>query len=1105
MADTEPPHDIIQLDPMIKELLLRKTGHPLGVGVSEEAAAEEIPVVARLRDSAVPVPGLRIVARFDSVVTGRVRLGRVIAVRSDPNMASLKVSRGYRPTLAWSVPEIHASRSDLDAPGVPGVTGRGTVSGFLDWGVDFAHSNMIDGRGTRLLYLWDQRGGPSSRSPAPYGYGREFSREEINAALQERDPYAALGYDPADADAGKGSHGAHVVDIAAGNGSAPGSSPGVAPEAELIFVHLSSDDTLPEDTLGDSVRLLEGVRYVFERAGSRPVVLNMSLGRTGGPHDASLLVVRGLDTAVVEELGRAVVMSAGNYYLADIHTHGRVPQNGVVDLRWVVVPRHAEYAEMEVWYGGRDRFDAELIDPSGRIVARVPLGHDQVVRERDRVLASVYHRRSDPNNGLNLINVFLTPDAPVGTWTTRLHGEAIEDGTYHAWIERDDPLSQSRFVSATVDTTLGSICSGFNTIAVGAYNARAPGRPLVPFSSQGPSRDARPKPDISAPGGGIRAARSSRRMWGFREMNGTTVKSGTSMAAPHVAGTVALMFEAAGNRPLSVHVTREILLATARPAPPTTPSDRLRYGAGRVDAAAAVREVLRRQSAVVQRAPVRSEEELPLGAGTGSAAPVEPSPRESPAAVLVAAGIGETDGGRGIAPAPPLEVVESPAAEVPQRSAPRTDGSDQTTPRFRCPPTPPDMPPATQFPRADEDPVAAARGALELVGLHGRELAAFERRGGFRWLVPLAALWGTAALAELLARLRYAPKQLLDPPSTLSDAVLRRMQTQRGPELVAPRVLLAIPGHFRQLARTVGGARDAHALESSGWVIAAAFRDALALSTRLAWWLPARPGFAGSFPKRLPVLEPKTTSLIAAFGLTDPSVDAAAYEARFASWERGPAGAQWRREVGLERDATGLGRPFYPWAPAPAAVDVVEVRTLVGEVWRLRLAEVDGVHPPLSDTSTAELTRCVGGGTEAALFTQVRLGGLQLVFDFPVLEGVRPFRSLRVLGALRHVFEAVFQGVADFGWNDLLFQCAGAACLRGVKLPVDPARPDRHGRAARVLSNHGYGIAVDVNTFENVQRTTGTMDPRIVALFESFGFSWGRCFPFPDPMHFEYG
>jgi subtilisin family serine protease len=584
-----------QFDPVLKQLLIQKTGDPVGQASSGPAAAEEVAVVARLVDPAVAVEALHVVSRFGHVVTGRVPLDRIVAVRRHRNVASLKASRKYAADLTVSLTEIGASAERLREREAATVTGRGVVVGIVDWGCDFAHANFRDNqRRTRLLSLWDQRGAPNSASPEPFGYGREFGQDRINDALAQADAYEALEYDPADADpGGTGSHGTHVMDIAAGNGSVSGSAPGVAPQADLIFVHLKGEDTLPEDTLGDSARVLEAVRYVFDRAGERPVVVNLSLGRTGGPHDPTPLVVQGLDALLEERPGRAIVMSAGNYFEADLHSSGCLATGKHVDLRWRVTPRNDETAEMEVWYFGSDTFSVELLDPTGRSLGRARLGQDRVIRDADRILATMYHRRRDPNNGDNQINIFLWADAMIGTWVTRLHGDEVSNGHYHAWIERDDPELQSRFTPecATPTTTTGSICNGLRTIAVGAYDAREVSHPLVPVSSSGPTRDGRPKPDISAPGAGVRAARSSHPGRGERVMNGLTVKSGTSMAAPHVTGTIALLFEAAGERRLSAEETREILIRTARGLPPESNFDRMRYGAGRIDAAAAVRVV----------------------------------------------------------------------------------------------------------------------------------------------------------------------------------------------------------------------------------------------------------------------------------------------------------------------------------------------------------------------------------------------------------------------------------------------------------------------------------------------------------------------------------
>jgi hypothetical protein len=55
----------------------------------------------------------------------------------------------------------------------------------------------------------------------------------------------------------------------------------------------------------------------------------------------------------------------------------------------------------------------------------------------------------------------------------------------------------------------------------------------------------------------------------------------------------------------------------------------------------------------------------------------------------------------------------------------------------------------------------------------------------------------------------------------------------------------------------------------------------------------------------------------------------------------------------------------------------------------------------------------------------------------------------------------------------------------------------------RSISLHTWGIAVDFNVATNLVGTKGDMDPRIVAIFEKWGFRWGGYWSVPDPMHFE--
>ncbi|MBI2998137.1 MAG: M15 family metallopeptidase [Deltaproteobacteria bacterium] len=64
----------------------------------------------------------------------------------------------------------------------------------------------------------------------------------------------------------------------------------------------------------------------------------------------------------------------------------------------------------------------------------------------------------------------------------------------------------------------------------------------------------------------------------------------------------------------------------------------------------------------------------------------------------------------------------------------------------------------------------------------------------------------------------------------------------------------------------------------------------------------------------------------------------------------------------------------------------------------------------------------------------------------------------------------------------------------------------RSKRSSGKLSVHSWAIAVDLNPETNPMGSAGDMDPGVVEIFKSFGFTWGGDWSgkSKDPMHFQF-
>jgi hypothetical protein len=84
----------------------------------------------------------------------------------------------------------------------------------------------------------------------------------------------------------------------------------------------------------------------------------------------------------------------------------------------------------------------------------------------------------------------------------------------------------------------------------------------------------------------------------------------------------------------------------------------------------------------------------------------------------------------------------------------------------------------------------------------------------------------------------------------------------------------------------------------------------------------------------------------------------------------------------------------------------------------------------------------------------------------------------------------------------------GAVIDQGL---ADQIHPDQYAgcyyprfiAGTSTLSNHAFGLALDINAVENQRGTVGQIDRGVVAIFEKWGFTWGGDWHYTDPMHFE--
>lgn len=543
--------------------------------------------------------GVEIRTRIKNIVTAMVYVDRIEEIAKDGRVIYIELSRLMEPVLDKSVPSTSADLIRIyHEYGIAsiGYTGKGVVVGVVDTGIDWTHPDFKDpvtGK-TRIIRIWDQTVNTPGRYPSntdpdlpALNYGTEWTNDDIDSGICTE----------VDANG----HGTHVAGIAAGNGRGGdvGKYTGMAPESDIVMVKTTFYNTA----------IVDGVMYIFEKARDRGqnAVANLSLGmgffwavHYADGFDGTDLFSQSLDGLVSN--GKLIVKSAGNDGLfrnttppwPDIpgayHGEGNLTSTNTHQLR---IPVAQEWwVRNLVWYEQTDTLSIRVIGPSSPPKPWMPPNENFGPRVTGQTgwifgwTADVHFSlpaTPNPNNldrygrvsiwwssysywyyyyyyiaGGNDWRIEITAGSGGGSqdydyWTNGYLA-------YYGWA--DPTLVIQNYLHRK---SLPSASSAKKLIVVGAYTTKnrwrsvdgnyyqyfllPPLEHIAEFSSPGPTRDLRMKPEITAPGFGVASSLSKdysvSQPW-IVEDGKHVIMQGTSMSAPHVTGAVALMLQKFG-------------------------------------------------------------------------------------------------------------------------------------------------------------------------------------------------------------------------------------------------------------------------------------------------------------------------------------------------------------------------------------------------------------------------------------------------------------------------------------------------------------------------------------------------------------------------------
>lgn len=506
--------------------------------------------------------------QFTTVVNGfsaTVNVEDIDAIQQTTGVKEVHKVNEYKrpiatPDMEYSKELVQAQQAWRDY----GYKGEGTVIGIIDTGIDPSHRDMVLDEGVEPaltesdLLLAKKEGninGSFFTEKVPYGY----NYFDQNQQILDIGPAASM-------------HGMHVAGTAAANGDEDaGGIKGIAPNAQLLALKVFSNDPEFPSTYGDIY-----IKAIDDAILLGADVINMSLGSTAGFVSEESPEQQALNRAT--ENGVFMSVSAGNSAHFGNGFSNPIPSNpdiGVVGSP-SVGSAAVSIASIENTFNDYKALQVE-INGEAKLFPYLNAGNIKPSDLTDKTFQIAYAGLGTAEETSNVDlqgKIALIKRGSISFVEKALNAQAAGATAVVIFNNTDGYVSMANDAAISVPFVFMSQSDGEELVAALQNEAGLQGTwvdeevkvanpfsgHMSDFTSWGTPLTLDFKPEMTAPGGNI-----------YSTLNDDEygIKSGTSMAAPHVAGGAALVFQRLAEKGLEgqalVDRAKQLLLNTSKP------------------------------------------------------------------------------------------------------------------------------------------------------------------------------------------------------------------------------------------------------------------------------------------------------------------------------------------------------------------------------------------------------------------------------------------------------------------------------------------------------------------------------------------------------------